>query len=107
MMAETREQAIDRMVEDAERMGANAIVGVRFSTQMIMRGASEILACGTAVSQLPVAGPQRRSAGSQAASPLLGYLLSLTSSILSALGGIVSARTFEPNYDAALQSAVH
>jgi uncharacterized protein YbjQ (UPF0145 family) len=49
MMAETREQAIDRMVEDAEKMGANAIVGLNFSTQMIMGGASEILAYGTAV----------------------------------------------------------
>ncbi|MHC4741920.1 MAG: YbjQ family protein [Planctomycetota bacterium] len=49
MMAETREQAIDRMIEDAEKMGANAIVGLGFSTQMIMGGASEILAYGTAV----------------------------------------------------------
>lgn len=49
MMAETREQAIDRMIEDAEKMGANAIVRVSFSTQMIMGGASEILAYGTAV----------------------------------------------------------
>lgn len=49
MMAETREQAIDRMIDDAEKMGANAIVRVSFSTQMIMGGASEILAYGTAV----------------------------------------------------------
>ena len=49
MMAESREQALDRMVEDAQRLGANAIVGVSFSTQMVMGGASEILAYGTAV----------------------------------------------------------
>ena len=49
MMAESREQAIDRMVEDAQKLGANAIVHVSFSTQMVMGGASEILAYGTAV----------------------------------------------------------
>lgn len=49
MMAESREQALDRMVEDAERMGANAIINVRFTTSMIMQSASEILAYGTAV----------------------------------------------------------
>ena len=49
MMAESREQAIDRMVEDARNLGANAIVRVSFTTQMVMGGASEILAYGTAV----------------------------------------------------------
>jgi uncharacterized protein YbjQ (UPF0145 family) len=49
MMAESREQAIDRMVEDAQKLGANAIVSMGFSTQMVMGGASEILAYGTAV----------------------------------------------------------
>jgi len=49
MMAESREQAIDRMIEDAQRLGANAIVQVRFATSMIMQSASEILAYGTAV----------------------------------------------------------
>ncbi len=49
MMAESREQAIDRMVEDAQKLGANAIVHLNFSTQMVMGGASEILAYGTAV----------------------------------------------------------
>ncbi len=49
MMAESREQAIDRMIEDAQKMGANAIVHMGFSTQMVMGGASEILAYGTAV----------------------------------------------------------
>jgi uncharacterized protein YbjQ (UPF0145 family) len=49
MMAESREQAIDRMVEEAEGLGANAIIGLRFTTSMIMQSASEILAYGTAV----------------------------------------------------------
>ena len=49
MMAESREQAIDRMIEDAQNFGANAIVHMSFSTQMVMGGASEILAYGTAV----------------------------------------------------------
>ena len=49
MMAESREQAIDRMIEDAQQLGANAIVHMSFSTQMVMGGASEILAYGTAV----------------------------------------------------------
>jgi len=49
MMAESREQAIDRMVEDAQTKGANAIVGVKFATSMVMQMASEILVYGTAV----------------------------------------------------------
>ena len=49
MMAESREQAIQRMVEDAEKQGANAIVGMRFTTSMVMSNASEILAYGTGV----------------------------------------------------------
>jgi len=49
MMAESREQAIQRMIEDAERQGANAVVGMRFTTSMVMQNASEILAYGTGV----------------------------------------------------------
>ena len=49
MMAEAREQAIQRMVEDAGKQGANAIVGMKFTTSMIMSNASEILAYGTGV----------------------------------------------------------
>lgn len=49
LMAQSREQAIQRMVENAEKQGANAIVGVRFTTSMVMSGAVEILAYGTAV----------------------------------------------------------
>ena len=49
MMAESREQAIDRMIAEAESKGANAVVGMKFATSMIMQNASEILAYGTAV----------------------------------------------------------
>ena len=49
MMAESREQALDRMIENAQNLGANAIVGIKFTTSMIMSMASEILAYGTAV----------------------------------------------------------
>jgi uncharacterized protein YbjQ (UPF0145 family) len=49
MMAESREQAIDRMTGEAEELGANAVINIRFTTSMIMQSASEILAYGTAV----------------------------------------------------------
>ena len=49
MMAEAREEAIQRMVEGAEKMGANAVVSMRFSTSMIMQNAAEVLAYGTGV----------------------------------------------------------
>ena len=49
MLAESREQAIDRMVEQAEEMGANAVVGIRFTTSSVMQGAAELLVYGTAV----------------------------------------------------------
>ena len=49
MMADSREQALQRMVQDAEKQGANAIVGMRFTTSMVMQNASEILAYGTGV----------------------------------------------------------
>ena len=47
MMAEAREESLKRMVEDAESQGANAVIGMRFSTSMVMQNASEILAYGT------------------------------------------------------------
>ena len=47
--AQSREQALQRMTEDAQKMGANAIVNVRLTTSMVMQGCSEILAYGTAV----------------------------------------------------------
>jgi uncharacterized protein YbjQ (UPF0145 family) len=49
LMAEAREQAIARMEADAEELGADAVINVRFMTAMVMQGASEILAYGTAV----------------------------------------------------------
>ena len=49
LQADSREQALQRMIKDAESMGADAIVNVRFSTSMVMQGAAEILAYGTAV----------------------------------------------------------
>jgi uncharacterized protein YbjQ (UPF0145 family) len=49
ILSEAREQALDRMVEDAEDLGANAIVSLRFASSEIMRGAAEILVYGTAV----------------------------------------------------------
>lgn len=49
LQAESREQAMHRMQQDAERMGADAIVNVRLTTSMVMQGCSEILAYGTAV----------------------------------------------------------
>tara|TARA_B100001939_G_scaffold269828_1_gene237484 strand:+ start:269 stop:583 length:315 start_codon:yes stop_codon:yes gene_type:complete len=49
LQAQSREQALQRMRDDAERIGANAIVNVRLTTSMVMQGCSEILAYGTAV----------------------------------------------------------
>jgi uncharacterized protein YbjQ (UPF0145 family) len=49
LMAESREQAIDRMVDEARLLGADAVINVRFTTSMIAQGAAELLAYGTAV----------------------------------------------------------
>jgi uncharacterized protein YbjQ (UPF0145 family) len=49
LIAESREQTLDRMVAEAESIGANAIVTTRFSTSVMMGGAAELLAVGTAV----------------------------------------------------------
>jgi len=49
LQAEAREQAVQRMISDAERMGADAVINVRLTTAMVMQGAAEILAYGTAV----------------------------------------------------------
>jgi uncharacterized protein YbjQ (UPF0145 family) len=49
MMAESREQAIDRMTAEADKLGANAIINVRFMTSYVMGSASEILVFGDAV----------------------------------------------------------
>lgn len=49
MLAESREQSIDRMVAEARRLGADGIVCIRFVTSPVMQGAAELLAYGTAV----------------------------------------------------------
>ena len=49
LQAESREQALHRLVQDAERLGADAVVNIRLTTAMIMQGTAEILAYGTAV----------------------------------------------------------
>lgn len=49
LQGHAREQALQRMIDDANRLGADAIVNVRFATSTITKGASEILAYGTAV----------------------------------------------------------
>jgi len=49
LMSSAREQAISRMLADAERIGADAVINVRFTTSMVMQGCAEFLAYGTAV----------------------------------------------------------
>ena len=49
LQADSREQALSRMIDDANKLGANAVVNVRFMTSVISQGAAEVLAYGTAV----------------------------------------------------------
>jgi len=49
LLAEAREQSLDRMAAQAVDLGANAVLGVRFTTSMVMAGAAELLAYGSAV----------------------------------------------------------
>ncbi len=49
LLADAREQAILRMLQDADSLGADAVVNVRFTTSQVMQGAAEMLAYGTAV----------------------------------------------------------
>ena len=49
LQAQAREQALQRLEEDAKRLGADAIIGLRITTSVITQGAAEILAYGTAV----------------------------------------------------------
>ena len=49
LMGESREQSIDRMAEEAKKLGGNAVVAIRFSTSEVMNSAAEILVYGTAV----------------------------------------------------------
>ena len=53
LMNESRAEAMQRMVADAEALGANAILGLRFTTSTVMAGAAELLAYGTAVVLAP------------------------------------------------------
>lgn len=55
LLAESREQSLDRMVAQAQARGADAIIGLRFATSEIMQGASEFMAYGTAVKLAPPA----------------------------------------------------
>ena len=55
MLAEAREQAVDRMLEEAAALGADAVIGLRFQTSTVMSGAAEMLCYGTAVSLESVA----------------------------------------------------
>ena len=49
LQADSREQAIQRMIDDAQKLNADAIINIRLTTSMVMQGAAEILAYGTAV----------------------------------------------------------
>jgi len=49
LMAESREQVLDRMMDDARELGGNGIVGIRFSTSQVTTGAAELMVYGTAV----------------------------------------------------------
>ncbi len=49
LVAESREQSLDRMMAEAEELGANAVIATRFTTSVLMGGAAELLAIGTAV----------------------------------------------------------
>ena len=56
LLADAREEALRRLIQQAETLGANAVVNLRFTTSMIMNGAAEILAYGTAIRVDPAAG---------------------------------------------------
>jgi uncharacterized protein YbjQ (UPF0145 family) len=49
LMTDAREEALSRMIKDAEKLGADAVINIRFTTSMVMQSAAEILAYGTAV----------------------------------------------------------
>lgn len=53
LLASTREQALDRMIEQALSLGADAIIGARFSTSTVLQGVAELMAYGTAVKIRP------------------------------------------------------
>ena len=49
MLEESRQQSVDRMIKEAEKLGADAVIGLRFGTSQVMQGAAEMVAYGTAV----------------------------------------------------------
>ena len=53
LLTKAREEALERMIEDATRLGANAVVNLRFTTSSVMQGAAELFAYGTAVTVVP------------------------------------------------------
>ena len=67
LLEESRQEAIDRMVVKAEALGADAIVGLRFSTSSIAQGASELFVYGTAVKAVPM--PQQSMPAPQSQPP--------------------------------------
>ena len=56
LLTKAREEALERMVEDAQKLGANAVVNLRFTTSSVMQGAAELFAYGTAVIVQPEQG---------------------------------------------------
>lgn len=58
LLDESRQEAIDRMVKKAELLGADAVVGLRFSTSSIAQGAAELFVYGTAVKVAPLSSPR-------------------------------------------------
>ncbi|MEE8603348.1 YbjQ family protein [Euzebya tangerina] len=66
LMTEARDEAVSRMVAQAQQLGANAIVNVRFTTSQVAGGAAELYAYGTAVTVQPTGGaPQQADAQGQ------------------------------------------
>ena len=61
LLAEAREQAIERMVADARRLDADAVIGLKITTNHVVAGAAEVLAYGTAVKLRPIGGARQHS----------------------------------------------
>ncbi|MDN3453890.1 MULTISPECIES: YbjQ family protein [unclassified Psychrobacter] len=64
LLEESRQEAIDRMIVKAESLGADAVVGLRFSTSSIAQGASELFVYGTAVKAVPISQQQYQNPSS-------------------------------------------
>ena len=69
LLTESRRQAVERMIQQAQELGADAIVNVRFTTSSIASGAAELYAYGTAVSTVKVAGTVGSPTATPAAAP--------------------------------------